>query len=703
MLAIVGDRPFSHPDWLFEIKYDGVRVLAERAGPTVELFGRNRQRVTARYPEVAEALRAHPAEHFLVDGEVVALDAGGRPSFQRLQERMHVLRPADVARLRERVPVSAVFFDCLALEGHDVRGLPLVARKELLARLLPARGTVAHGGHVVGEGKAFFDAAGRLRLEGIVAKRAASPYRDGRSRDWIKIKCQLREEFAIGGYTDPQGSRARFGALHLGRYADGRFVYVSKVGTGFDGARLDHAWARLQPLRRATSPFASGAPAGRGHHWVEPRLTCEVRFTEWTEDGGLRHPIFLGFSDHKPSDERPREEPAVSTSRRPAGDARVAPRGGRPGRSGQALPAGARRDPADPQAPTATGSDEAVGTSPARRSVTAPAPEHARSAGRSPVARVRGPDALGAAGNRVITVSHPERVLWPAEGYTKGDLVAYHQAVAPWLLPYLRDRAVVLTRYPDGIEGKSFVQRDARVFAPARVRTAPIWSSDTRRNIAHLVVDDVEALLHAINLGTVPLHICAQRVGNPGRPDWLVLDLDPQGGPFPHVARVAQTLRRILDGLDLPSYVKTSGASGLHVLLPLGARYTDEETCSFARLLAELAVAAEPDIATLARPANAREGKVNVDFLQNGQGRTIAAPFSVRPLPGAPVSCPLRWPDVAAALDPGRFTIRAVPRRFETTGDPMAPVRSGRIDMAAALARIEGRLGPGGQIGRRRR
>jgi bifunctional non-homologous end joining protein LigD len=665
MLAIVGDRAFSDPEWLFEIKYDGVRVVAERAGSTVELFGRNGQSVTARYPEVAEALRALAAERFILDGEVVAFDAVGRPSFQRLQERMHVTRPADVARLRESVPVSGVFFDCLALEGHDVRELPLVERKELLAQLLPARGIVSHGGHVMGQGEAFFEAARRHRLEGIVAKRAASPYREGRTRDWIKIKCQLRQEFAIGGYTDPQGSRDRFGALHIGVYENARLVYVSKVGTGFDGRRLDQVWARLQPLRRPTPPFDAGTPAGGGHHWVEPRLVCEVRFTEWTEDGGLRHPIFVGLRDDKRPEECRRDEAAPPASAGLGPDTALRPRGPRRGPS-----------PSLPPAPAA----DADGQS--RESAASP---HSAPAALAP-------RALAAARDRLIRISNPDKVFWPAEGYTKGDLVAYYEAVAPWLLPYLRDRAVVLTRYPDGIDGKSFFQKDAPAYAPAWVRTAPIWSRETQRDIAYFVVDDMEALRYVVNLGSIPLHLWAQRVGNLERPDWLVLDLDPKGAPFTHVVRVAQALRRILDALELVSYVKTSGASGLHIMLPLGACYTDEETQSFAQLLAELGVDAEPGIATIARPVRAREGKVYIDFLQNGPGRTIVAPLSVRPLPGAPVSCPLRWPEVTAGLDPGRFTIRTVPRRFEKIGDPMAPVRSGSIDMATALARMRAQM-----------
>ncbi len=299
MLATLGAQPFSRPGWLFEVKYDGVRVLAERAGGAVELYGRAGQRFTARYPEVTAALRTLPLDRFVLDGEVVALDERGRPSFQRLQSRMHLTRPADVDRARGATPVTAVFFDALALDGRDLRALPLEARKECLALLVPARGVIQYGDHVLGHGAAFYEAAAEQRIEGIVAKRVTSRYTGGRSSEWIKIKCQLRQEFVIGGATAPQGSRARFGALHVGLYDGDGLVYVGRVGTGFDDATLEAIWRQLQPLRRPTSPFTRGTPTGRGHTWVEPTLVCEVRFTEWTDEGGFRHPAFLGMRDDK--------------------------------------------------------------------------------------------------------------------------------------------------------------------------------------------------------------------------------------------------------------------------------------------------------------------------------------------------------------------------------------------------------------------
>ncbi|HBH02926.1 MAG TPA: DNA ligase D [Candidatus Rokubacteria bacterium] len=621
MLATLVGRPFSDPAWLFEPKYDGVRVLAARADARVELRGRSGQDVTARYPEVARALRALPLARFLLDGEIVALDDAGRASFQRLQLRMGLTRPADVARVEASVPVSAVFFDALALDGRDLRRLPLEARKECLRLVLPRRGVVAWGDHVVGHGEAFFEAASERGLEGIVAKRRASAYVGGRSRDWLKLKCQRRQEFVIGGWTAPRGSRARFGALHLGLFEDGRLAYVSKVGTGFDEATLDAVHARLVPLARPASPFATGSPAGRGHHWVEPRLVCEVRFAEWTKDGGIRHPVFLGLRDDKRPEACVRERPAAS-----AGEA------GGVAASGPAAPAGGGRD---------------------------------------------------------VPITNPGKVFWPAEGYTKADLVGYYDAIAPWLLPYLADRPLVLTRYPDGITGKSFFQKDAPAWTPAWVRTERIWSKDAGRDIDYFIVNDRDSLRYVANLATIPLHLWSSRLPSLERPDWLVLDLDPKGAPFGDVVRVARALHGILDGLELPSYVKTSGATGLHVLLPLGARYGDEIVRTFARLLAVLAVGAAPEIATIARPLTSRGGKVYVDWGQNGHGRTIVAPLAVRPLPGAPVSCPLRWEEVTARLDPRRFTLRTVRARLEAQGDPLAPVLGAGIDLAAALERLE--------------
>jgi bifunctional non-homologous end joining protein LigD len=689
MLASPAGEPVDDPGWLFEIKYDGVRVLAERRGDAVRLVGRGGPAVTGAYPEVAEALRRLAADRFLLDGEVVALDERGRPSFQLLQARPRAGAAAAVARAAAATPVVAVFFDVLALDGHDLRGLPLAERAACLARLLPPLGTVRYADHVRGRGRAFYEAAAEQGLEGVVAKRAASPYVAGRSRDWLKIRCQRRQEFVVGGYTDPRGSRQHLGALHLGLYEGTRLVYVGRVGTGLDDRALADLRGRLLPLARPTPPFAGNAPAGRGHHWVEPRLVAEVRFAEWTRDGSLRHPAFLGLRpDVRPQDCR-REEAASAARPGAAPDATAAARAPAPGPgpTGRAA-AGVTRPGAAGSATTARAAQGRV-----RQAATA----RAGAAGGPAAARAQAPADVAAA--RRVAITNPGKLFWPREGYTKADLVAYYEAVAPRLLPYLRDRPVVLTRYPDGIDGKSFFQKDAPASVPSWVRTTRLEAPDGGRPIDAFVVDDADTLRYLANLGTIPLHVWSARLGSLDRPDWLVLDLDPKGAPFADVVAVARALRRVLAGAGVPSYPKTSGGDGLHLLVPLGARYGHEEARAFARVVATLAAQAEPARATLARPLAARGGRVYLDVGQNGAGRTLVAPFAVRARPGAPVSCPLRWAEVTPRLDPARFTIRTVPPRAARTSDPLAPVLGPGIDMAAALARLRTRLArtpPGG-------
>jgi bifunctional non-homologous end joining protein LigD len=618
MLATLQERPFSRPEWIFEIKYDGVRALAERNGDKVELYGRNGTQITNRYPELGEALKKLPVEHFVIDGEIVALDERGQPNFQRLQARMHLASARDIQLAMATAPVEGFFFDCLALEGYDLRSLPLIDRKGFLKSFLPLLGQAHYSDHVVGAGEAFFDAASERGLEGIVAKKANSRYVGGRSRDWIKLKCQRRQEFVIGGYTDPQGGRTYFGALHLGLYSDKRLVYVSKVGTGFDTKTLRAIWEKMQPLGQAKSPFTEKSPTGHGHHWIEPKLVCEVRFSDWTDDGGIRHPAFLGLRRDKKPEECRKEKPAPLSL---------------------------------PDLP--------------------------------PVAMVEDSPP------KQIKFTNLKKVFWPDEGYTKGDLIEYYRAIAPFLLPYLQDRPLVLTRYPDGIAGKSFFQKDAPEFVPSWVRREKIYSKDTQRDIAYIIVDDLETLLYVINMGTIPLHLWSSRISSLERPDWLVLDLDPKGAPFAHVIEVARALHQILKQLEVDSFIKTSGASGLHILVPLGAHYTHEQAKNFARLLALLGTESVPDISTIARPIAARGGKVYIDFGQNGYGVTIAAPFAARPLPGATASCPLGWHEVNARLHPTRFTIKTIPARFKKIKDPMAALLRKGIDLEAALKQVE--------------
>jgi bifunctional non-homologous end joining protein LigD len=295
-------------------------------------------------------------------------------------------------------------------------------------------------------------------------------------------------------------------------------------------------------------------------------------------------------------------------------------------------------------------------------------------------------------GERRAALSNLEKVYWPEEKITKGDLVAYYRAAAPWILPYLKDRPVDLTRFPDGVGGKSFFQKDAPQWTPSWIRTERVWSEETRREIAHFVCDDVESLLHVVNLGSIPLHVWASRATDLARPDWCVLDLDPKGAPFAHVVRIALRLRALCEEIGLPCFVKTTGQAGLHLLVPLGRQCTHAQAKDLALVLARRVVLDLPEIATLARAVSARGGRVYLDCFQNGQGKTIAAPFCVRPQPGAPVSTPLGWSEVNGRLDPRRFTIHTVPRRMARLGeDPLRPVLDLSPDLVGALARLAAR------------
>ena len=636
-LATLEDRPPKGPDWLYEIKYDGVRVLASRRDGDIRMIGRSGEDITKRYPEIAQALAALATPRFTLDGEIIAEDENGHPLFQRLQARMHLTKPRDIEAARARVPVRAIFFDCLGVEGYDLRGLKLEDRKELLARVVPPRGTVQRADHILEHGEAFLAAVAEMGLEGIVAKRLASKYAGRRTPDWVKVKCDRRDLFVIGGATKPQGARTGFGALHVGRYDKGKLVYVTKVGTGFDDDALRDIGAELKLLERTTSPFDVRSPKGPGHTWCEPKLVCEVRYTEWTREGGLRHPAFMGMRPGaRPEDCKAPEPMAIEAD-------------------------------AETAAPVAAKEKGSAAKRPSPRSVAVSTERHE------------------------VALTNLKKKFWP-DGTTKGDLVGYYEKVAPLLLPYLRDRPVVLTRYPDGIEGKSFFQKDAPVYVPDWVRTQVIHAKDADRDIRYFVIDDEDMLRYVANMGTIPLHVWNARVASLDRPDWMVLDLDPKEAPFAHVVQVARALKKILDDLELPSVPKTSGATGLHILLSMGQRYTHEEVRTFARLLATMVVETLPEISTIVRAIRGRGGKVYVDFGQNGHGNTIVAPYSVRPLPGAPASCPLRWDEVNARLDPARYTIRTIPERFEEMEDPLRAVLGEGIDMAGAIAAIERRI-----------
>ena len=671
MLAQPREAAFDDPGWHFELKLDGYRMLAAGGGGETGLLTRNGHDALATFPEIGRALRRLPFRHVILDGEVVVHDAAGLPSFRHLQKRARLSRAIDVRRASFVAPASFYAFDLLALDDHDVRGLTLSERRRFLREVVPEAGPIRLSEHFDGCGKALFRQVREMGLEGIMAKRADSRYTGGRSPDWLKIHAGHEARFIIVGYTAPSGSRTGFGALHLGAYApagappqgapseDGLVLhYVGRVGTGFDERTLTDLRTRLDELISEAPTFVAPVPAGDDHTWVVPELVADIRYKEVTEGGLLRHPVFLGLADG-------------SGAKGPVADgvgAEEGSDGGAP--SGEKLERALPTDCRLPRDPRAALADPVrVDTSP------------------PPVDE--------------LPLSNLDKVFWPEEGYTKGDLIAYYREISPWLLRFLEDRPLVLTRYPDGIHGKSFFQKNAPGFQPEWVRTEAIWSRGSERDIHYFIADDPAMLVFVANLGAIPLHVWASRVGRLDRPDWCLLDLDPKHkrdgeetyAPFADVVEVARTIGDLCDEIGLPSYPKTSGSSGIHVMIPLGGQLEYDQSRQLAQLLATAVAAEIPERATIVRNPSARDGKIYIDYVQNGRGRLVVAPYSVRPRAGATVSAPLRWAEVKRGLSMEGFTIRTMPERARALDpDPLLAVLSDEPDLMAALDALQRRL-----------
>lgn len=593
--------------WVYELKYDGYRLLAQKEGRVVRLTYRSGRDATALFPELVAAVGALEVSSAILDGEACVLAPDGRTDFGRMQQRGQLGRPKDALRLGQVLPVTFFAFDLLELCGHDLRPLTLLQRKALLEAVLGgAPPPLRYASHVARDGEGLFTEVEQRGLEGVVAKRALSPYRAGRWPDWLKVTTRQSGDFAVLGLSAPDGARSGFGALHLGQRNGEEWVYAGKVGSGFSQRDLDQLAGALAALPRERPRATGPLPTGRGNTWVRPALVVEVRYKAWPPDGQLRAPVFLRLRD----DKRPEDCAFI------------------------------------PVQPPAQGG-------PARR----------------------------------------DKVFWPDEGITKGELADYYAAIAPLLLPYLADRPLVITRFPDGIRGKSFFQSEVPDHAPDWVRRELLWNEDRTAKVRHLVCDDARTLAWLVDLGTIPLHLWSARAARLDRPDWCILDLDPKTAPLGDVLSLAQAIHALCEALGLPSYPKTSGGSGLHVLIPLGGQLDHPQATGLGELLARVIAQRHPRKATVERNVAARRGRVYVDYLQNGFGRLLAAPYCVRPVPGARVSAPLSWDEVNARLDPGAFTVRTMLARTRRLGeDPLSPVLSTAADVPRALALLEREL-----------
>lgn len=615
MLCTLVDKPFDGAEWLFEIKWDGYRAIGSKHGQHVQLYSRAGNDFTAKYPPVAEALRALRHD-VIVDGEIVVVDKDGMPHFEWLQNW-------------HRTPEGHLHyyvFDILWCDGHDVRTMPLIERKKLLKSVLPKGSVLHYSDHVTEHGKALFTEMRQRGLEGVVAKKQDSQYRENdRGSSWLKIKTHLRQEVVIGGFTEPRGSRQYLGALITGVYRRGKLHYVGHSGGGISDSQRKLLRERLEQLERPTSPFVTEPKPNAPVHWVEPELICEMNFSEWTKEGIMRQPKFVGLREDK--------KPAAVKEEQPQNTAKVTNK---------------------------------IGSTTAA-SVASTSGRHISSN---------------------VEFTHLDKVFFPKHGYTKGDLITYYTTVADYILPYLKDRPHSMLRQPGGITDHGFFQKNNE-HLPDWVPATDIYSESNQGDIHWIVGGQLDTLLYMVQLGSIEINPWNSRIQHLEKPDWAVIDLDPEGVTFEDVITVARTVHDVCRELKIPALPKTSGKTGIHIFIPLNAKYTHQQAKDFVHLIVMEVNKRQPKLTSLERMPDKRKHRIYLDFLQNREGQTLAAPYSVRPTADASVSTPLHWDEVKRGLKPTDFTIKNIGRRLDSVGDLWKPVLSKGADIGQIIKRIE--------------
>jgi bifunctional non-homologous end joining protein LigD len=624
LATLVAEAPPGE-GWLYEIKYDGYRLLARLSGREVRLFTRNGKDWTARLPHLAKALAGLKLKDAWLDGEIVVLGEDGLPSFQALQNAFDAGRDAGV---------MYYLFDAPWLNGRDLTRRPLAERKRrLFAAVAPrAGGPIGLSEHFAGSGREALAEACRMGLEGLIGKRADGAYLGGRGNAWIKLKCRPRQEFVIGGYTEPKGGRQGFGALLLGLHEPGaetKLRYVGRAGTGFNEATLTRLSRRLAELKRDASPFIA-APRAAGVHWVRPVLTAEIEFAGWTDEQILRQAAFVGLREDKPAKEVRAEVVAEPPAGKKAASTTVPRRGASAAKSGEATVAG-------------------------------------------------------------IAISHPERPIWPEQKLSKLDLARYCEAVADWFLPHLVDRPLALLRCPDGSAAECFFQKHMGQDRPAGVKSFE-WSRSSAKDQTYLYLENLQGLIGLVQRGVVEFHTWGASLPRADRPDRITLDLDPDAGlPWARVVEAAQLTRALLEELGLTAFLKTTGGKGLHLVVPLQRRHGWEEVKSFAQAAASHLARLAPDRFTANMAKSKRTGRIFIDYLRNGEGATAVAAYSPRARPGAPVSTPIAWEELTLDLRPADFNLETLPARLAGLhADPWADYGKVRYSLTKGMRQALG-------------
>ena len=662
MLAVPGqpDAIPSGDDWIYEVKWDGVRGLMFLEEGRLRILSRKGTSIEKQYPELVAAAPSIEAERAIIDGEIVCFDERGAPSFQALQNRIGA-GPRSVARLAQSLPVTFFAFDLLYLNGYDLRHTPLLERKQLLTTVLQPSPSIRYSEHFAGQGAELLEAVREKGLEGIIAKHAWSHYESKRSPDWVKVKIVNQQDCVICGLVE--GEREYFGSLALAVYERGKFIYAGNVGSGFTQESLKALHSKLKPLISRRSPLNT-VPKNIGKvTWVRPELVCAVKFNSWTDDNRLRGPVFLGLRDDQAPEDCIRETPSAAGP------------------------------PAQPQKSRPVLLREGISEA-----------------------------SLDIDGRR-LKFTNLKKVFYPQEGYTKRDIINYYDAVAPLLLPHLHGRPLSLKRYPDGITGEYFFQKEVPAGAPNWLRTIRIAThagdATARRDVAQLrlkprggeahegnigksqrktinfvIVDDRASLLYLANLGCIDQNPAMSREGSLDNPDFMLIDLDPYHCGYDRIIEAALFIRDRLEQIGLEGYPKTTGGDGMHIYVPVEPIYTFEQTRTLAEVLARWVANDRRDLFTTPRTVAAREkGKVYFDHLQNASFKTVSAPYVLRAFPGAPVATPLAWHEVRPGLKPSQFNITNVLRRFERTGDLFEGVLRKPQQIEAAVEKITGLIG----------
>jgi len=644
MLATLVNEVVQAQGWIYEMKWDGYRAVAYLNKDRVNICSRNNKSFNEKFYPLHETLQQWNIDA-VVDGEIVVVNEHGFPDFGGLQ----LWRSEDDGEL------LYYLFDILWLDGFSVMHLPLEERKQLLKAIVPKTNPhIRFSETLKDSGEEAFRLAKQLHLEGVMAKKSGSIYTIGkRTKDWLKIKTEKRQELVIGGYTHNEGSNKLFSALLLGIIEDGSFNFITPVGTGFNKKLQEEIVKKLRPFETRTCPFSTVPdynkpsrfrpnPPKATVKWVKPKVVAEISYREQTRGGAIRQPSFKGLREDKKPSEVVREIPA-STNELVKENKLVKQKIIKPPMKKE------RKTVLNPKEETQT--------------------------------RIIG-------GNE-IRFTNLSKVFWPKEGYTKRDMINYYYQVAPYILPYMKDRPQTLNRHPHGITGESFYQKDVKGKAPSWIETFPYFSHREQKEKEFLLCTNEASLLYIASLGCIEMNPWSSTAKNPDNPDWCIIDLDPDKNSFDQVILAARVTKEILDAIDADAYCKTSGSTGLHIYIPLGAKYSYEDSKEFGRRIAKIVHAELPHFTSIERKTAHRGGNMYIDFLQNRPQATVAAPYSLRPKPGATVSAPLHWEEVKKGLKLTDFNLRNIPARLKSEGDLFKGVLGKGINMEKSIKKIE--------------